>query len=85
MGSARSRVGVPGPAPLMAQRQEFAQLIAKGVSNSEACRLVGGEPAHGDTLALRAHGHVQIGGRAALSTHGYQEGDVPVSEVLVRG
>jgi transposase, IS30 family len=26
---------------LMAQRQEFAQLIAKGVSNSEACRLVG--------------------------------------------
>ena len=41
MGSARSRVGVPGPAPLMAQRQEFAQLIARGVSNSEACRLVG--------------------------------------------
>jgi len=41
MGSARSRVGVPGPAPLMAQRQEFAQLVAKGVSNSEACRLVG--------------------------------------------
>ena len=41
MGSARSQVGVPGPAPLMAQRREFAQLIAKGVSNSEACRLVG--------------------------------------------
>ena len=41
MGSVRGRVGVPGPAPLMAQRQEFAQLIAKGVSNSEACRLVG--------------------------------------------
>jgi len=41
MGSARSRVGVPGPAPLMVQRQEFARLMAKGVSNSEACRLVG--------------------------------------------
>jgi transposase, IS30 family len=41
MGSARDRVGTPGPAPLMAQRHEFAQLIAKGVSNSEACRLVG--------------------------------------------
>ena len=38
MGSARGRVGVP---PLTAQRQEYAQLIAKGVSNSEACRLVG--------------------------------------------
>ena len=41
MGSARSRVGVPGPAPLMAQRQEFARLLAKGLNNSEACRLVG--------------------------------------------
>jgi len=41
MGSARGRVGVPGPAPLMAQRREFAGSIAKGVSNSEACRLVG--------------------------------------------
>ena len=38
MGSARGRVGVP---PLTAHRQEYAQLIAKGVSNSEACRLVG--------------------------------------------
>jgi IS30 family transposase len=26
---------------LMVQRQEFARLIAKGVNNSEACRLVG--------------------------------------------
>ena len=25
----------------MVQRQEFARLIAKGVSNSEACRVVG--------------------------------------------
>jgi IS30 family transposase len=41
MGSTRSRVGVSGPAPLMVQRQEFARLIAEGVSNSEACRLVG--------------------------------------------
>ena len=41
MGSVRSRAGVPGPAPLMAQRYEFARLIARGVNNSEACRLVG--------------------------------------------
>jgi hypothetical protein len=38
MGSARGRVGVPA---LTAQREEFGQLIAKGVSNSEACRVVG--------------------------------------------
>lgn len=41
MGSVRSRVGRPGPEPLTAQRQEFARLIARGVSNSEACRAVG--------------------------------------------
>ena len=41
MGSMQTRVGVSGPAPLTAQRQEFAKLVAKGVSNSEACRLVG--------------------------------------------
>jgi IS30 family transposase len=33
--------GTQGPAPLTAQREEFARLIARGVSNSEACRLVG--------------------------------------------
>ena len=38
MGSARGRVGVP---PLTAQREGYAQLIAKGMSNSDACRLVG--------------------------------------------
>lgn len=41
MGSARGHVGTQGPAPLTAQRQEFGRLIAKGVNNSEACRLVG--------------------------------------------
>lgn len=41
MGFARGRVGVPGPALLMAQRRELAGLIASGVSNSEACRFVG--------------------------------------------
>jgi IS30 family transposase len=32
---------VPGPAPLTAQREEHSRLIARGVSNAEACRLVG--------------------------------------------
>src|SRR5450830_1166491 len=41
MGSVRSRVGRPGPVPLTGQRQEFARLITRGVSNSEACRMVG--------------------------------------------
>ena len=30
--------GTQGPAPLSAQREQFARLIARGVSNSEACR-----------------------------------------------
>jgi hypothetical protein len=38
MGSQKETRGV---APLTAQREEFARLIARGVSNSEACRLVG--------------------------------------------
>jgi len=33
--------GRPGPAPLTAKREQFARLIARGVSNSEACRIVG--------------------------------------------
>ena len=41
MGSARGHVGTQGPASLTAQREEFGRLIAKGVNNSEACRLVG--------------------------------------------
>jgi IS30 family transposase len=33
--------GRPGPAPQTAKREQFARLIAQGVSNSEACRIVG--------------------------------------------
>jgi IS30 family transposase len=33
--------GRPGPAPQTAKREQFARLIARGVSNSEACRVVG--------------------------------------------
>ena len=33
--------GVPGPAPQTAKREQFARLIAHGVSNREACRVVG--------------------------------------------
>ncbi len=33
--------GRPGPAPQTAKREEFARLIARGVSNTEACRIVG--------------------------------------------
>ena len=41
MGSESGWVGRPGPVPLTARRQEFAGLIARGVSNSGACRMVG--------------------------------------------
>lgn len=40
-GQVVRRRGVPGPAPLTRQREEYARLIARGVSNAEACRLVG--------------------------------------------
>lgn len=33
--------GRPGPAPQKAKREWFTRLIAQGVSNSEACRIVG--------------------------------------------
>lgn len=36
-----SRRGVPGSAPLSRQREEYARLIARGVSNAQACRTVG--------------------------------------------
>ncbi len=31
----------PGPAPQVEKREEFVQLIARGVPNAEACRIVG--------------------------------------------
>ena len=33
--------GRPGPAPQTAKREEFARLIASGMSNAQACRIVG--------------------------------------------
>lgn len=33
--------GRPGPAPQTEKREWFARLIAQGVSNSQACRIVG--------------------------------------------
>jgi len=33
--------GVPGRSPETAKREQFARLIAQGVGNSEACRIVG--------------------------------------------
>ena len=31
----------PGPAPQTSKREQFARLIARGIPNAEACRLVG--------------------------------------------
>ncbi len=39
--------GRPGPAPQTVKREQFAQLIARGVSNNEACRVVGVNPRTG--------------------------------------
>jgi hypothetical protein len=39
--------GVPGVAPQTAKREQYAALIAKGVGNAEACRIVGINPRTG--------------------------------------
>jgi transposase, IS30 family len=50
--------GRPGPAPQTAKREWFARLIARGVSNAEACRIVGVNPRtgkrwrHGRTITV---------------------------------
>lgn len=41
MEDSETRGKVRGPSPLMRQRQEYARLVARGVSNAEACRAVG--------------------------------------------
>ncbi|WP_350339520.1 helix-turn-helix domain-containing protein [Pengzhenrongella frigida] len=41
MGPVRSRGRKRGAEPLTAQREAFVRLIARGVSNAEACRVVG--------------------------------------------
>ena len=54
--------GVPGPAPQTEKRELFARLIVRGVSISEACRVVG---IHKDTGKHWRHGRtvVRPGGR----------------------
>jgi len=39
--------GRPGPAPQTAKRELFTRLIARGISNAEACRIVGVNPRTG--------------------------------------
>src|SRR5450830_608221 len=39
--------GRPGPAPQAAERELFTRLIARGISNAEACRVVGVNPRTG--------------------------------------
>jgi hypothetical protein len=54
--------GRPGSAPQTEKREWFARLIAQGVSNSQACRIVGvnrktGKPENRKMMATRANGH----------------------------
>jgi hypothetical protein len=57
---------------LVEKQAWFARLIAQGVSNSEACRVVGINREDGNTLAVRAHNpqHCRSGGAlSAGETH----------------
>jgi hypothetical protein len=49
--------GRPGPAPQTAKREQYSALIARGVTYSEACRIVGDQPPYGKTLATRPDNH----------------------------
>ncbi len=50
--------GRPGPAPQTAKREQFARLIGRGVSNNEACRIVGINPRTGKRWR---HGRAIVG------------------------
>ncbi len=41
MEDSKTRAKFPGPSPLARQREEYARMVARGVSNAEACRVVG--------------------------------------------
>ncbi len=69
MDAGRSR-GKPGPAPLTAQREQFARLTTRGVSNAEACRLVGVNRRTGTRWRF---------GRTVTSSTGAQLHDLPVA------
>ena len=68
---ARKR-GVPGPAPLAAQREEYARLVARGGgSNAEACRGVGCLLYTSDAAGERSS--VDLGGRRILKKNKKRE------------
>lgn len=64
---------VPGPAPLTKQREEHARLIARGVSNSEACRTV---------KVNRRTGTRWLYGRTVPGTNGFTREYPPVNSTL---
>jgi len=61
--------GVPGRAPDSEKRERFARLIARGVGNAEACRIVGVHPKTGKRWRL---------GRAITSSGGRRRHYPPV-------
>jgi transposase, IS30 family len=44
--------GLPGRAPQVAKREQFARLVARGVGSAEACRIVGVHPKTGKRWRL---------------------------------
>jgi hypothetical protein len=64
----------PGPAPQTAKREQYAALIARGVSFSEACRMVG-------TIA----GRVSVGDTAEQSPVAAAGGRRPHYAPVLRG
>ena len=74
----------PGPGnPLTAQRKHYFRLMKQGLTNSEACRLVGISRSTGQHWR---HGrHLRNKGREVLLPAHHLAGAASVGEVLVRG
>jgi len=58
--------GRPGPAPQTAKREQYARLIAQGVSSLEACRTVGVNPRTGKRWRHGAQSPAAAGGGCTI-------------------
>jgi uncharacterized protein YoaH (UPF0181 family) len=58
--------GLPGRPPQAARREQFARLIARGISSAEACRIVGVHPKTGNAGDSAAQSPVAAAGGCTI-------------------
>lgn len=67
MGVVRKPARTPGPSPRVVERERFMALIGRGISNAEACRIVG---VNRRTGTRWSHGRVVRGADGVVRAHG---------------